>query len=313
MEWPLPRERDEAACNELARLIDALFVCVARGRGALEVSIGEALDALSVGDRVFQLGYTNIGDYARERFGLAASTAIKMARFAKALRDRPRLHEAVRAGEVSTRKAEAVMRVAVGDVEDVWVARARAPGITVRELKASVEEEQEPEPEEEKWRRIAFSYPPDAQSAVDEAMALARKAVGANAPKWKLLEAIAQEYLSGSHSADACDHEAAFSTPVQRVVEPLKELLQHELEQWASLAQLQPIAAPESKKSIDPRFLDSELRRLMGMRNGWDEVFGHLALVFTTMHGARRLDFRSFEQYCEERLGMAERTVAQRA
>jgi len=98
------RERDEAACNELARLIDALFACVARGHGALEVSIGEVLDALSVGDRVFQLGYTNIGDYVRERFGLAASTAIKMARFARALRDRPNLREAVRAGEVSTRK-----------------------------------------------------------------------------------------------------------------------------------------------------------------------------------------------------------------
>ena len=126
LEWPLPRERDVEACTELARLTDALFVCVARGRGAMDVTIGEALDALSVGDRVFQLGYTNIGDYARERFGLAASTAIKMARFAKSLRGRPILREAVRAGEVSTRKAEAVMRVAVGDVEDVWVARARA-------------------------------------------------------------------------------------------------------------------------------------------------------------------------------------------
>src|SRR5256885_410071 len=196
LEWPLPRERDEAACNELARLIDALFVCVARGRGALEVSIGEVLDALSVGDRVFQLGYTNIGDYARERFGLAASTAIKMARFAKALRDRPRLHEAVRAGEVSTRKAEAVMPVAIGDVEDVWVARARA-GRTVRDLKAAVEEERGPEPEEEAWRRIGFQIPPEARAAVDEAMALARKALRANAPKWKILEAIAQEYLSG--------------------------------------------------------------------------------------------------------------------
>jgi len=312
LEWPLPRERDEAACNELARLIDALFACVARGHGALEVSIGEVLDALSVGDRVFQLGYTNIGDYVRERFGLAASTAIKMARFARALRDRPNLREAIRAGEVSTRKAEAVMPVAIGDVEDVWVARARS-GRTVRDLKAAVKEERGPEPEEEVWRRIGFSFPPEAQPAVDEAMALARKALRANAPKWKILEAIAQEYLSGSASADASDDDPAVSTPVERVVEPLKELLQHELEQWASLAQVQPIAAPESNKSIDPRFLDSELRRLLGMRNGWDEVFGHLALVFTTMHGARRLDFRSFEQYCEERLGMAERTVAQRA
>src|SRR5262249_3045260 len=53
-------------------------------------------------------------------------------------------------------------------------------------------------------------------------------------------------------------------------------------------------------------------RGLMIRQNGWDEVFGHLALVFTAMRGAQRLDFRSFEQYCEERLGMGERTVAQR-
>ena len=132
-EWPVKRERDEQLCAEIARLVDAVIVCLARGRGALEVAIGEALDALSVGDRVLQLGYTNIGDYARERLGIAASTAVKMARFAKALRARPLLQAAVRSGEMSTRRAEAVLPVAVGDVEDVWVERAKTG--TVRRLR----------------------------------------------------------------------------------------------------------------------------------------------------------------------------------
>src|SRR3954470_15172667 len=87
--WPLERERDEAVCDELARLVDALFTCVSRGQGAIDVAIGEALDAVGIGNRVLQLGYASIGDYARERFGIPASTAVKMVRFAKALRDRP--------------------------------------------------------------------------------------------------------------------------------------------------------------------------------------------------------------------------------
>jgi hypothetical protein len=50
----------------------------------------------------------------------------------------------------------------------------------------------------------------------------------------------------------------------------------------------------------------------MGMRNQWDGAFGHLALVFRSLQGWRYLGFASFEHYCCERLGMAERTVQQR-
>src|SRR3954471_20465177 len=88
LQWPLPRERDEVVCHEAVRMIDALLVRVARGRGALDVAIGEGLAALSVGDRVLRLGYAGIGDYARERLGIAASTAEKMARFGPELRER---------------------------------------------------------------------------------------------------------------------------------------------------------------------------------------------------------------------------------
>src|ERR1700682_1308281 len=97
-EWPIPRVRNEAEGAEYARLVDALLAPVARCRGALEVAIGAGLDALGIGDRVFRLGYCGIGDYARERLGIAGSTAQKMARLARELRDRPTLRAAVWAG-----------------------------------------------------------------------------------------------------------------------------------------------------------------------------------------------------------------------
>jgi hypothetical protein len=45
----------------------------------------------------------------------------------------------------------------------------------------------------------------------------------------------------------------------------------------------------------------------------WDEVLGHLAMLFCAMDGWRRLGFASFAHYCEERLGMCPRAVQQRA
>lgn len=44
-----------------------------------------------------------------------------------------------------------------------------------------------------------------------------------------------------------------------------------------------------------------------------DQAFGHAAMVFERIEGWRFLNFASFAHYCEERLGMAERTVQQRA
>src|SRR5437764_9351920 len=85
LDWPLPRERDEAVCHEAARVVDALLVRVARGRGALDVALGEALEVLGNDGRVLDLGHSCIGDYAREQLGIAASTAQKMVRFARKL------------------------------------------------------------------------------------------------------------------------------------------------------------------------------------------------------------------------------------
>ena len=129
--------RNEGERFALVRSIESLLVLVGRGHGAIDIAIGERLDAMSVGDRTLVFGHAGIGDYSREEHGMNASTAQKKARFSRELRSRPLLRAAVRAGEVTMRQAEAVLPLARGDEEALWVERARNRG-TVRGLTEAV-------------------------------------------------------------------------------------------------------------------------------------------------------------------------------
>ncbi len=163
--------------DEAALLLDRLLVRVARGRGALDVAIGEGLAALAVGDRAMRLGYSGIGDYARERLGIATRTAQAMARLARDLRLRSLLREAVWRGEVSVRKAQAVLPLAVGDAEAEWVARARAE--TVRALDAAARARRPArDGEDEVWDRLDIELPSEGRAVVDRALVLAGKTLG---------------------------------------------------------------------------------------------------------------------------------------
>lgn len=306
--WPLPPERDEAVCQEAAKLVDALLARVARGRGALDVAIGEGLHALGAGDRALRLGYAGVGDYARERLGIPASTAVKMARLARELRERPLLRAAVLAGEITARCAETILPVAVGEEEAAWVERARSR--TIRALKKEVQERGARAPPDEPWDRIDLRLSGDRRAIVDEAMDLAGRLLGATAPRWQRIEAIAGEYL-GAHATAAADVQVP--DRVRDTRDALEEWLEKESKEWAFLDRMLPVPAPESTRAQDPHELDARLRRLATLRDRWDGVFGHLALIFRTMEGWRRLGFASFDHYCVERLGMAGRTVAQRA
>jgi hypothetical protein len=308
LDWPLPRERDEATCHEAARALDALLVRVARGRGALDLAVGEGLEAMATGGRVLELGCSGIGDYARERLGIAASTAQKMVRFARRLRDRPLLRAAVRKGEVTPRAAEAVLPKACGEDEAAWVERARHQ--TVRALKAAVKGGAE---EDDEVHRTRARLSPEQRAVVDKGMDLARKALCATAPKWELIGAMAEEYLGANpHPEGIADD----PFPAAREeIDSLKEWLETESAQWAFLDRPAPVEAPEvaSDAERDPRVLDGELRRLGELRNRWDEVFGHLAMLLRAIEGWRRLGFASFAHYCDERVGMAVRAVEERA
>jgi hypothetical protein len=56
LEPPFPREKKAVLQPEAAHLVDSLLARVARGRGALDVTIGAALASLSGGDRVLPCG-----------------------------------------------------------------------------------------------------------------------------------------------------------------------------------------------------------------------------------------------------------------
>jgi hypothetical protein len=317
-----PHERGGILRDDAALLLDRLLVRVARGRGALDLTIGEALAAMAVGDRTLRLGFACLGDYARERLGISASTAEKMARLARALRERSLLRDALRAGLVSARKAEAILPVARGDDEAAWVERARRE--TVRALAAAVKEARDAEPEaDEPWERVIFTARPESRSALDEAMALAGRLLGATAPKWQRLEAICEEYL-GAHPEEPCgssseQEEDGYALldrhPSERRLDTVKNWLEEESERWAFLDAVEPVPVLEDAPGplVDLVVLDGRLRRLAALRDRWDEVLGHLALLLRQLGLWRDMRFASFGHYCSERLGMSESAVRQRA
>ncbi|HEY5677560.1 MAG TPA: HNH endonuclease signature motif containing protein, partial [Myxococcales bacterium] len=163
---------------------------------------------------------------------------------------------------------------------------------------------------DEPWDRIDVRLTGDQRARVDEAMELADRLLGATAQRWQRIELIAGEFLSalGPAGADVQVPDRARDTR-----DALEEWLERESREWAFLDRMLPVPALESTPAHDPQQLDAALRRLAELRDRWDQVFGHLALVFRTLQGWRRLGFASFDHYCIERLGMAGRTVAQRA
>src|SRR3954467_2830760 len=106
LEPPMPHERKWVLRSEAGILIDKLLARCARGRGALDVAIGDGLAAMAVGDRVIRPRFSGIGDYARAELDIAPRTAQPAAQLARGLRDWPQLREAVWTGEVTARKPE---------------------------------------------------------------------------------------------------------------------------------------------------------------------------------------------------------------
>lgn len=325
LEPPPADERAYVLREEAGLLLDRLLVRVARGRGAIEVAMGEALAALAVGDRTLQLGYRSVGDYARERLDVAPRTAQAMVRLARGLRERPVLRAAVLAGEVTARKAQAVLPLAVGGAEAEWTARAKAE--TVRALEAAARARAGGCGEaEEPWERLDATLPPEGRATVDRALALAGELLGAAAPRWRRIEALCEEYL-GEHPVEPHeDDERGAPLPATETA-AIEEALEVEFDKWRWLDAIHasgpaqrgtggPVPAPvpdSAEGPADVRRLNEDLRRLAAMRSEWDALLGHLAMLVQWCGLWRDMKFASFGHYCSERLGMSGRAVQQRS
>ncbi len=307
-----PDERKHLLRDEAAFLVDRLLVQVARSSGAIAVAMGECLAALCSGDGPMRLGYSGIGDYARENLSLAPRTALELAKLARELRERPILREAVRAGEVSFKKVEAVLPVAKGDAEVFWVARARRETVSAL-LKAALGGAAKEEAFDTVWVELEDGE----RATVDRAMGVAGRLLGAASPRWQRLEAMCQEFLGAHPEQDDGGVEAAVHAARSKPADgfDLEAWLEQEYERWSFLYQADPVPAPEA--GVDDmdraRRIDARLRELAAMRRGWDELLGHLCLLLVNTGLWRDMKFADLGHYARERLGMSERAVEQRA
>src|SRR2546427_4271036 len=240
----MARGGDPIMAGRIACGLDTLLRTVVSGWGAIDLAIGEGLDALSVGLRAMDLKFSNIGDYAREELGINASTAAKMARLARKLQERPILRLAVRQGKGTPRKAETIAPGAVGENELPWVLRGIAKTGRSLKVEGKAAGKAPPEPDDEKWVNFSSEVSPEKRAMLEEGLRLAGIVVGATSTKMQRVNAWGQEYLS-SHSAPADDHADSVLFTAAAELEALKERLEQENDQWAGL----PRSARSRRKS----------------------------------------------------------------
>jgi hypothetical protein len=296
---------------------DKQAVRVTRGRGVIDLAIGELLVELFKGDSLLQLGYSKRTDYMRERMGLPLRTVFSWQRLAEGLRERPLLRRAVVLGVVTARKASTILPVARGEEEAFWIKAAMVA--TVRELEQGVRAAgHEPDPDafeaETLWLKMTASQ----QDVLDAAIAAARETLGFGAERWKCLEAISQEWL-GTFGALVPDEEGPEVAPPPAPMDA--DVWRAELEERTRAVGRQLRAIDEAFFVIreetpcdgDPRELDARIQRLLAARRGFDEAFGPLASEIVRGRVFEQLGYGSLEAYCRERLDMCARTVRQRA
>jgi len=287
-----------------ARRLVELARSLARGRGADDVKIGEGLAALRQHD--MKLGYNGLGDLALDRLGIDPPHARWLAGMADKLATRPLLRAAVVAGELSLRKADAVVDVAVGDKEAYWVGRAKLE--TVRELERLTKPGADPY--DQGWRDVlARLEDPIHREHVEHAFTVASVVLGdLDAPKWKIIQALSMEFLGG-YPLPLAAWEERPSDVARGVSGAAAEAPAEPALHMPSPAPPPAAAWPRPK----PARLLRELERLVKARLPDDERLGR-AIELVRCFRAWKLcrAARCFEAFCVEVLGLSPATARQR-
>jgi len=303
---------------EQAKALDGDASRRARGRGAVDLALGELLTVLFRGDRLLRLGFARRVDYARERLGVPARTMYAWLQLAAAVEGRPLLRHAVRHGLLPPRHAVLVSPLATGASEAAWVALATTRTYAELERHVRAEGADPPGPDDTVFEveSLVLAMTPEQQDRLDAALAWAREVVGPAVPEWAHLEALAQEWL-GSYGAFAppeLPHAAEPHAAGLRDRRPARaEVPVHpsraDRASEGPADEADPSRAP---RDTSPGALDAEIVRLLAERRGFDGAFGPLVRRIVDERVWRTLGYASLDAYCRARLGVCARSIRQR-
>ncbi len=289
--------------------LDEALVCAASGLGAFDLATGVVLARMFDRDLLGQLNCAREADYARERLGMPPSTMFQHVKLARELRHRPVLRQAVTAGLVSTRKALAVLPLAVGDYEGAWTEAAMR--LSLREIAGAAKAAGHEDPEERfEAEVVVLPMTPGQQARLDAALAHAEIQIGPEAKRWQCVEAICMEYLSSFAEYDGGGVRGPPEGPPPMTPREAKVVARYLTGFEEALKAIRGIL--EEHAGDDALSHDACARRLLAARRSQDEAFGILAERARSLRIHETLRYGTFEEYCEDRLGMGAGTVRQR-
>ena len=315
--------KDEAKrLQTMARRLDAVAVRLARGRPAIDLALGEIFLRMAEAGHIEELLFSKKTDFANEALGIPPRTFFSLCELAAGFRDRPLLRQAVLSGEVSPGKARRVMDLAVGEEEAAWTAAAME--MTEKELKAAVKERTGEEGEDfsGRMKTLRFRMTADQQDRLDYALSLAREIVGYDAPRWKLMEAVAREWLArgrvegdlvpgdgvpGEGAEIGEGKDPAWLSEMTRISDEVSRQLRAVFEAGE--------VAPESCCGVPEENalgLLAQAKRLLARRERFDDPLGRVLGSISRERLWWWLGYGSFGEYCRERLSISESTARQR-
>jgi hypothetical protein len=344
LDVPYLHERSRILRFESGLALDAPLRRLARVSGAVDRALAKRLARLQASRGYIRLGYSRLGDYARERLGMAERTAFDVARLGRALEKLPRLDRALAAGRLTWTAALQVARVAETDDEQAWVERACS--LPVRELKRCVQSSLA-KPGCANETRVAGPRS-DATGSTDDggtqerqgrvlvhaglrtafhwhaALDLCRQTAGADLPESEAAEYVLADFVSGG-SVVPDDMPRPFPrAPVRypdesrlglrlcggrRALPPVAEELGSHVLAPKLTRDLEKLLQLVDADDVpgDPFGLDATMRRLVRARSGVDLDLARLLRNFQSLDLAAHLGFERFEAYVEARLGISPR------
>ncbi len=325
--------RSECDISAVAE-IDRQMVALSRGVGALRLRLGEALEAFANRGGVAAFGFSSLAAYAGQRLGRSGHWAADARSLARRLAVLPRLRAALVAGELSTSMVEVLARFAMSQddsalsgptalrepaehvtslTEAALIAEARAPGVTVRSMRARLTSE--PESGERADRSTVVAFVGAAEALAFERARLLIEAVGETRSRDEVVEAMLAEALGELMTAHP---ELPIPSGLGAEVHPAKATYRAALAEAERAAEVAaearfsnaPVAREpgddaEIELPEDPYALDTMMRAWATQLATRDLALAELA---SQMFGGRlvaRLGYASFEQYVRERLGLS--------